>query len=784
MSNFLSRYLHWLHLRWPAGVVEKLPRVDEHGQSNVPGLYIVGDLTGIPLLKFSADTGARAVQHIAADEAFQRSKGREDVLDLAIVGAGVSGMSAALEAREAGLSFVLLEATEPFSTLVNFPKGKPIYTYPTEMEPAGQIRFTAEVKEPLIEELNEQTLTQGIEPTRARVEQVKRQGDLFELEIPGQENIKARRVIVGIGRSGNFRKLGVPGENLDKVFNRLHDPVDFCDKDVLIVGGGDSALETAIAIAQCGGRVTISYRKPEFSRPKPDNVEKLEKLAADPMADVAVDTPSSERVTTSSGHFMEEGRKAGSIRLLMASQVLGIEEERVALKDAEGEEQSLPNDAVFAMIGREAPLDFFRRSGVEISGEMKSKQWWGFGLFMAFCFFVYNWKAGGALTKVFKDGQLFPFSVPEWMHGLSAQAADLSTLLGILTFNLGKPGFWYSVLYTLLIVVFGYRRIVRRRTPYVKWQTFSLGAVQIVPLFLLPYIVLPYLGHNGFFDSGWAKTVADGLFPVVNYDHGREYWRAFGLVLAWPLFVWNVFSGEPLWWWLVIGAVQTFVAIPLLIYFWGKGAYCGWICSCGALAETLGDTQRHKMPHGAFWNKMNIIGQVILFLCMAMLLGRIASWVWPDTSLGQWVRGLYEGMLYGWQVLGIQINYKWAIDLMLAGVVGYGAYFWFSGRMWCRFACPLAALMHIYARFSRFRILADKKKCISCNVCTSVCHQGIDIMNFANKGLPMADPECVRCSACVQSCPTGVLEFGQVDKNGEVIKTDGLAASPVRMQEK
>ena len=82
MSNFLSRYLHWLHLRWPAGVVEKLPRVDEHGQSNVPGLYIVGDLTGIPLLKFSADTGARAVQHIAADEAFQRSKGREDVLDL------------------------------------------------------------------------------------------------------------------------------------------------------------------------------------------------------------------------------------------------------------------------------------------------------------------------------------------------------------------------------------------------------------------------------------------------------------------------------------------------------------------------------------------------------------------------------------------------------------------------------------------------------------------------------------------------------------------------------
>ena len=127
---------------------------------------------------------------------------------------------------------------------------------------------------------------------------------------------------------------------------------------------------------------------------------------------------------------------------------------------------------------------------------------------------------------------------------------------------------------------------------------------------------------------------------------------------------------------------------------------------------------------------------------------------------------------------------KYVVDLFMAGIVGYGAYFWFSGQVWCRFACPLAALMHIYARFSRFRIIADKKRCISCNVCTSVCHQGIDVMNFANKGLPMEDPECVRCSACVQSCPTGVLQFGQVNrKTGDLIKIDKLAASPVLMRE-
>jgi ferredoxin len=90
--------------------------------------------------------------------------------------------------------------------------------------------------------------------------------------------------------------------------------------------------------------------------------------------------------------------------------------------------------------------------------------------------------------------------------------------------------------------------------------------------------------------------------------------------------------------------------------------------------------------------------------------------------------------------------------------------------------------MNIYTRFSKFRIFAEKSKCISCNVCTSVCHQGIDIMNFANKGLPMEDPECVRCSACVQMCPTGVLSFGRYDGRGLPV-LDRLPASPVKMAE-
>jgi polyferredoxin len=242
-----------------------------------------------------------------------------------------------------------------------------------------------------------------------------------------------------------------------------------------------------------------------------------------------------------------------------------------------------------------------------------------------------------------------------------------------------------------------------------------------------------------------------------------------------------MFTGEPLLWWLIISVLQTFVLIPLGIYFYGKGVYCGWICSCGAMAETLGDTHRHKMPHGPVWNRVNMIGQVFLAVAVIMMTFRIVSWIWPDS----WFGHAYLAMLGPSKYNGIAVlNYAWFVDLFWAGILGFGLYFNFSGRVWCRFACPLAALMHIYARFSQFRIIADKGKCISCNVCTSVCHQGIDIMNFANKGLPMEDPECVRCSACVQSCPTGVLQFGRINrKTGDVIAYDTLQASPVLMAE-
>ena len=739
--NPIARYTRWLHTRWPAGSVEPLPEAGHDGSTSLPGVYVVGDLTGVPLLKISLDTGARAVQRVAEDLGAKRDTSN-GLLDLVIVGAGVSGVAAAMEAERRGLSYKLLEAREPFSTIIDFPKAKPIYTYPRAMKPAGTLQVTATVKEPLVEELRSQAKAAGIEAQPFDVDRLERASGEIRVHGGNGEPLRARRVIVAIGRSGSYRALGVPGEDMDRVYHRLHDPNDFAQMDVLVVGGGDTAVETAVALAQSGARVTLAHRKPELTRPKPENREGLERLTRD-----------------------------GSIRLLPDTRVREIRDKTVVL-DTRGGTEEIPNDAVFEMIGREAPLDFFRRSGIRIAGEIRPMGWAALAAFVLFCSWLYNWKSGGSMSAFWSARHWFPFNLPDLLHdaggAIARDAADPSTLTGIVAISASGPAFWYTLAYSLIVLVFGIRRIQRRRTPYVAVQTWTLIAVQVLPLFLLPEILLPWMGAHGLL----PRALADALFPQVTYGHGREYWRAYGLILAWPLNVYNIFTHDPLWAWIAIGFVQTFVLIPLGIYYFGKGFYCGWICSCGALAETLGDTHRHKMPHGPGWNRLNMAGQIVLLIAFLILIARIAGWILPD---GNAIDRVFDPWF--------KEPYKWLVDVFLAGVVGYGLYFWFSGRVWCRFFCPLAALMHIYARFSRFAIVPDKKKCISCNVCTSVCHQGIDIMSFANKGAPMQDPECVRCSACVERCPTGVLQFGQVDRSGRTISLDLLPASPVLMRE-
>jgi NosR/NirI family transcriptional regulator, nitrous oxide reductase regulator len=757
MLHWLGRYARWLHGRWPAGTVERFPEVRADGSTRVPGVYVAGDLKGIPLLKFALDSGARVAAKIAADLA--RRAAVPGAVDLVIVGAGVSGLAAAVE------------AARPLATLIDFPKAKPIFTYPLAMKPAGKLAVSATVKEALVEELERQVAAEKIEVITSRAERIGRGGDHLLVILAEGEPLRARSVLVAIGRSGSFRMLDVPGEDAGRVYHRLHDPADFAGKQALVVGGGDTAVETAIALTMAGAQVTLSCRGAELTRPKPANLEKLEELLRDPMADVAIERPASERVTATAGEFAARPHAPGGLELRLGTQVREIREREAVLQDERGRTQPLANDVVFAMLGRKAPLDFFRRSGLAIAGEMTPRRWAALALFLVFCGWLYNWKSGGWMSDLWYRHHWFPTNLPALLAAaggaIAAGAKDPHTLIGTLAISASGPSFWYTLAYSLVVVIFGIRRMVRRRTPYITAQTLTLMAVQVLPLFLVPEVILPQLQYHG----QLPRALADALFPVVTYGHGREFWRAYGLILAWPLNVYNIFTHQPLWWWIAIGFVQTCVLIPLGIYFFGKGVYCGWICSCGALAETLGDDHRHKMPHGPGWNRLNLAGQVVLAVAVLLLVVRVLGWALPA---GNWADAVFEPL---------KEQYKWTVDVFLAGVLGYGVYFWYSGRVWCRFLCPLAALMHVYARFSRFAIVSDKKKCISCSVCTSVCHQGIDVMSFANRGTPMQDPECVRCSACVHACPTGVLSFGQVGSGGQIIALDALAASPVQMRE-
>jgi NosR/NirI family transcriptional regulator, nitrous oxide reductase regulator len=806
--NILRRYFRWLQSDNYTGDVDRFPVIDEHGQTSVPGLFVIGDLTGVPLLKLAAESGRDLVEHLATDRGFASaiSSERGDApYDLLIVGGGPSGISAAIEATRRGWRAVVIESSRPFSTIHNFPHGKPIYDEPAGVPQRAALLTPAGTKETLVASLDVQ-LAEHDPPVHSgeTVESISGSADRFLVRTRGDaggREYRARRVVLAIGRNGNPRRLGVDGEDLEKVANRLIDPAHHHDENVLVVGGGDSAVEAAIALAGAGNHVTLSYRGDRLARPKGSNVERIEEL-----------------------------RRRGEISLLLESTVVAITPGAVRLMTNDGERE-LPNDAVYVLIGSQPAVELLRSAGVALRGEWNATRWLllTYGVLFA-CVVYFGKKIGdwnllgdarpdslGALAGALSSGSFWSrfFSVPaqilsrlgddagfawySWRDGVLDAGAWAGSVLFMLatlgvavyvmrrarshfgstwqTFKVlyfagaaalflvaffgGKyagyrlagmqPSFWYTFLYSLTILVFGLRRMRRTPTRYVRLQTWTLIVVQVVPLFLLPEIILPALWKSG--AIGPDSWLVEHVMPIQSWNNEPSFWRTYGLVLAWPLFIYNLFDGSPTVFWLIVSFVQTFVLIPLAVWKWGKGAYCGWICSCGGLAETLGDEYRGEALHGPVAKRWENLGQYVLAFVFLLTGAKLVS-------------VLFGANVPVLDLAGAATNgerfYSVVVDILFAGVLGLGVYFFLSGRVWCRFACPLAALMHIYARFTRYRIFAAKERCISCNVCTSVCHMGIDVMGYANKGIPMNDVQCVRCSACVVSCPMDVLSFGEL----------------------
>lgn len=778
-------YFRWLQKGNPTGTVERYPEIDSECRSSVPGLYIVGDLTGVPLLKLASESGARAARHILADPDFAARRGRdkshekddERSHDVLIIGAGPAGLACALACARAGADYRVLESSRPFSTIENFPPGKPILAKPDGYAAVSPLAIRDGSKESLLADLHGQIQGQGLEMrVGVRVDRVRRDGERLRVET-SQGVFSALRVVLAIGKTGDARRLGIPGEDLPHVSNRLIDPGDFRGKKILVAGGGDTAVEAACALAEAGNHVILAYRGSALSRPKPENRERLE--------------------------FLREG---GRIETAFGSVPKAIRPGEAVLTGPQGE-RTLPADQVFVLIGRELPVAFLKRSGIRMAGgPAGGKGAAGFvflAAMLAFFCMVYFGKAGAArdvfrgahgladnlrayLTVPFRSdiARTLPWSLHHyswypslcfllgWAGSLAFLIAGPAALIAALRrrsryfgtpwarfksayfiavavsftwiyfrFLLGEnagwsesPTYWYSLLYSLTVVVFGLRRMAVKKTRYIRRQMLVLMAVQVFFLFLLPFHLFHPLIQSRFAADSWLMRE---VFPAGKYS-------CFGLVLFWPLDM-NDFGRSAFWTWFPF--VQTFGILFFIVWRWGKGAYCGWICSCGGMAEALGDESRETAPHGKRPKRMENIGQIVLAAAMAL------------TAAGYASRHLGAGPLWLDTFRGV---YKLGIDVFFAGVLGLGLYFFLSGRVWCRFGCPLAALMHVYARFSRFRIFAEKKKCISCNICTKSCHMGIDVMNYANQGIPMNDVQCVRCSACVQACPTETLAFGSI----------------------
>jgi len=320
-----------------------VPWMNEHRETNVPGIFVAGELGGLALIRNAVRQGKETVQAIARELA-GADRGQHpdaEVLDLAVIGAGPAGLAAALTAVESGLRYAVFEQqTDLGGTIYNFPRRKLAHTEEVVLPLYGPLRKEEYSKEELLE------LFRGLlEKHRLqvlfgqKVLQVIPEGGLFHiLTVSGAW--RARRVLLALGRRGTPRKLGVPGEELAKVMYQVRDAEEYRGRQILCVGGGDSAVEAAMGLArQAGNQITLSYRGDSFNRVKAKNLETLEKLV-----------------------------RRGKIRPLLGSEVLEIDVDRVRLRTAEGE-ITLANDDVFVLIGGEPPFPFLRSIGVRFGDE-------------------------------------------------------------------------------------------------------------------------------------------------------------------------------------------------------------------------------------------------------------------------------------------------------------------------------------------------------------------------------------------------------------------------------
>ncbi len=312
---------------------QDIPHVNGNFETNVPGLFIAGELGGMGLIRNAIEQGRRAMDSIRALDGF----GHPNVLDVIIVGSGPAGISASLAAKAHKLKYLTVEQESLGGTVAHFPRGKLVMTQPAELPLAGKFKFTEIFKEELLE-IWEKIVSQHKLRIRygERVDDIKKNRNGFEVKTT-KGVYPARAVLLAIGRRGTPRRLEVPGEEQSKVVYRMIDPAQYEGQHVLVVGGGDSALEAAGSIAtETKATVTLSYRSEAFSRAKPKNRTRV-----------------------------DQAEQAGRLKLMLKSKVLEIGPDFVEI-EWQGKKQRLKNDAVIVCAGGILPTNFLKSIGVEV----------------------------------------------------------------------------------------------------------------------------------------------------------------------------------------------------------------------------------------------------------------------------------------------------------------------------------------------------------------------------------------------------------------------------------
>lgn len=250
-----------------------LPHISSNFETNIPGIFIAGELGGMGLIKNAVEQGKQAVEAFITKS--YRTKNAK--YDLVIVGAGPAGISASLTAAKNNLKFLTLEQDSIGGTVFSFPRAKIVMTSPMDLPLWGKIKLVETSKTELID-LWKSVLQKNkiIISEQEKVEKIEKVNDYFIIQT-NLNHYTSSGIILAIGRRGTPRKLGVPGENKEKVYYRLLEPELLKNKNILVVGGGDSAVEAAMLIADEGNNVTLSYRSETFSRLKPKNLERMNK---------------------------------------------------------------------------------------------------------------------------------------------------------------------------------------------------------------------------------------------------------------------------------------------------------------------------------------------------------------------------------------------------------------------------------------------------------------------------------------------------------------------------